>query len=88
MRISADKDNVGYVPAEQRRGVQIRLDGQELSEVITADEEQGYVCRIMRDDQHRIVTKGGTVATEELRGTVEVILPSGRGHQKSRGLGG
>lgn len=75
MRISADNNDPGYLPAERRRGVRITLNGLELSGVITADEEQGYIRRVRRNDQHRTIAAGDVVATEELRGTVEIVLP-------------
>ena len=75
MRISADSKDVGYLPGERQRGVRVILNGTELSGVVTADEEQGYVLRVRCDGKGRIMADGDVVATEELRGTVEIILP-------------
>ncbi|MGO4641708.1 hypothetical protein AB4Z43_25030 [Mesorhizobium sp. 2RAF45] len=75
MRISADNDDAGYVSAERRRGVRIYLDGIDLKDVITADEEDGYILRALRDDLQLLVFENGQLVTEEMRGKVKIIAP-------------
>ncbi|PBC23475.1 MULTISPECIES: hypothetical protein [unclassified Mesorhizobium] len=74
MRISADIGDAGYVPAEDRHGVRIFLDGIEIKDVITADEECGYILRARRDSLCLLVAKDGELVTDEMYGQVKITV--------------
>ncbi len=68
MRLSADKDDPGYGPAYLT--AKVLLDGVELKDCITADEERGECLCFLP-------TATGTQLDTEMRcGKVEIILPS------------
>lgn len=70
MRISADKNDSGHSP-EGIRQYDVYLDGVVCSEVITADEQQGLIIRVMRDESGLVVVNG-EVVIEALYGKVEL----------------
>lgn len=77
MRLSVDSDDPGAVAfAElQARGKSavVRLDGQEVVDCFTADEEAGLIVRTKTDaDGHLVLTPGGEIVRETLTGTVSI----------------
>lgn len=81
MRLSVIADDPGYLVyaamGHLGREVRIKLDGQEVSGVLTADDEEGLIVRAKRDELHLLMIKDGEVLTEEIRGKVEIIPPAG-----------
>ena len=69
MRVSTQKDDIGYVTA---RDFYIYLDGKLIEDVVTADEGLGYILRYKHNDDGEIYTDEGEIATEELYGKVEI----------------
>lgn len=75
MRLSVRKDDPGY-PAwsriDQKAEVRVYLDGIQVEECITADEEAGYVlCNKLKNGKP-FITKTQEVATEKRHGRVEI----------------
>jgi hypothetical protein len=67
MRVSTDKMDFGYVP--DAYNYRVFLDGVELLNCVTADEELGEAHCF--EEPHR-VDKDGTPALTELRGVVRI----------------
>lgn len=68
MRLSADKNDPGYGPGYIN--AKVFLDGVELKDCVTADEEKGECLCFLPE-------AGGTMSTTEIRrGKVEIILAS------------
>ena len=74
MRISADKNDPDYSP---QRAV-VYLDGKKVDRCFSADTDTGEVVCAVVDDKGRfivlLVDGEPTVATETLRGSVEVVF--------------
>lgn len=86
MRCSAEKGDPGYdnfiVAMEHGRKVTVTLDGVEQDMVITADEEQGFVRRLVKDAEGHVYHDATrNCATDEVvRGSVKIVIepPFGR----------
>jgi hypothetical protein len=73
MRLSVDKDDPGYSPDAFK--AKVTLDGVELRNCVTADEEQGVaICYIDKP------FRGDTVPRETRSGVVKIIMPDGEAH--------
>lgn len=57
--------------------VRIKLDGAEVDNVITADEEEGFITRYKRDEDGRLLIDGDHAAEDTVHGKVEIIAPAG-----------
>lgn len=81
MRLSVLQGDPGHLLYEAMgylgREVRIKLDGEEITGVLTADEEQGLIVRPKRDELHLLISKNGEIVLEEVRGKVEIIAPAG-----------
>lgn len=80
MRISALEDDPGYLPVGdyRRTSAKIYLDGEELREVITADDEEGIVTVPRYDANGSIVADScGNVILDKRRGKVRIDVPTG-----------
>lgn len=76
MRVSVEKTDPGY--CQNGNNVRIFLDDVELKGVvIMADEEKGEILRYARDEDGRVFLKGHVLATEFVRGKVEIVVPPG-----------
>lgn len=76
MRVSANKDDPGFCAFTDLRGrgyaVFASCDGVNVPKAITADEEEGFVRRAVRDADGHLVAKDGELVIETLRGQVEI----------------
>lgn len=76
MRISADKNDPDYHPASKTASVY--LDGKPVERCFSADTDAGEVVCAKVDDKGRIkirlVDGEPTIATETLRGNVEIVF--------------
>jgi hypothetical protein len=73
MRSSVLKDDLGF--KNFRPGAyEIFLNGEKVPQVLTADEEQGYILKHKLDEHGKLVINaaGTAVEREELRGKVEI----------------
>jgi hypothetical protein len=77
MRISVDQKDSGFCALLPVAGMIISLDGSEIRDVITADEEAGEIVRGARNAAGELYIIGDEVAKETLRGTVVVHTPEG-----------
>lgn len=75
MRLSCREDDPGFQPADKTLTAVIYLNGSEITGVITADEERGFILRYMRDEQGRIRVDGNEARTEKLYGKVQIEIP-------------
>lgn len=75
MRVSCRKDDRGYMPLPFTRALRILVDGIERTKVITADEEGRFVLRFVTP--YKRTAAGDELLTEELRGDVVVLTPTG-----------
>lgn len=75
-RYSCEHTDPGWSNYHRQRmkSVRILLDGKDVTEVITADEEQGYILRHKTDDNGHILINFDAQETlkEELHGKVKV----------------
>lgn len=74
MRISCDTLDPGYLEWNKigRLAARVYLDGVEMRDVITADEEAGMVIRYRRNTKGLFVVAAGIVSRETLYGVVEL----------------
>jgi hypothetical protein len=72
MRLSVDRNDPGYAVWASGPLVRVLLNNHVLSDCITADEELGLAVVMRRDDAGALVTVGGELATDTLRGTVQI----------------
>jgi len=77
MRLSLRKSDPGF--SHQAFGAKALLDGKEVQDCFTADEEQGIVyCYFRNEFGEFVLSDEGDSAKEiELRGEVKIILPGG-----------
>ena len=74
MRISTDKDDPGFHP--NPFGTKVWLDGEEVRECITADDELGMVvCHELDENGYPFIRPGtGLIALKTLFGEVRIEL--------------
>lgn len=73
MRISSDENDLGYLNYDPKTKYEIFLNGDKQDNVITADEENGYLLLYTLDLKGKYLNKGdGTAATHKLSGKVEI----------------
>lgn len=84
MRISCDENDPGYhnwlkLRSDAGAWNKVLLDGKEIKDVITADDERGYVLRYVRSLTGNIRVDYGAkkAITEELHGKVEIVMIGG-----------
>lgn len=70
MRISADTNDSGYTH-DCMHDVEIYLDGVMQNNVVTADEDQGFILRAS-EDKGGLIVKDGYFVEETLTGRVEI----------------
>lgn len=72
MRRSGNPDDCGYVNPQEGARTFVFLDGVELRDVITADDEEGMVVQAKRDEKGLLVVDyiAGEVVTETRYGAV------------------
>lgn len=74
MRLSAAENDKGYHP--QAYLCTVYLDGQKLSNCITADEEKGEcVCHIVGESGNCVLDENGELAIEIRQGIVKIGIP-------------
>jgi hypothetical protein len=73
MRVSVDQDDPAYCGPKPH--MMVMLNGVEVRDVITADEEQGFVFRHCRDESGGLVIDlaAGETVKETLRGVVKIV---------------
>ena len=74
MRMSGNKEDPGF--KNYRPGTKVFLDGVELKDVITADEEDGLAIVVKRNKENQVFLDGGQIAQEEKRGQVRIEIAS------------
>lgn len=81
MRLSVDSNDPGNMlygmMGSLGRQVRVFLGGKEVRDVITADDEEGFVLHFERDADGNVFAIGDEVATETLTGDVKIVLPEG-----------
>ena len=78
MRVSVEKGDPGeaaFGALPEPHGVRIFLDGKEVTDAVTADDEIGMVRALRKDADGHLVMDGGEVAIETLHGKVGIVLP-------------
>lgn len=75
MRISTDRTDAGYANWCMALGktVAVYLNGEQQADVITADEEQGSVVQVLRDDD-KVMYDGDDVRLVTLSGKVRIVV--------------
>jgi len=80
MRASVYPEDPGYIASEDdRRRINVTLDGIRQRFVLTADEQQGFVLRSALDPNGKLIIKGDEILTERVTGKVEISLKSQTG---------
>lgn len=76
MRLSAKRGDPGYT--RNVYGAIVLLDGKEIKDVLTADEEAGYVVVYLRNSEgHFILNDARTeVVSKTIHGVVQINLPT------------
>lgn len=74
MRISADPNDSGYTGLSLN-GITVYLNGVLQSDVVTADDAEGYVLRAIRTKQGMLTTDSEEIALEEVSGNVDIRVP-------------
>ncbi len=86
MRVSARPGDPGFKNFAAYRGCKVLLDGVEVKNALTADEEAGWVLFAVADDGHiRLDRTAGEVATLSASGRVQII-PTGVQHAAMQAL--
>jgi hypothetical protein len=79
MRLSVIAGDPGYLTyaclGHLGPKVKIKLDGEEMSAVVTADEEEGIVVRYKKDADGHYLAENDEAVSETLHGKVEIIVP-------------
>ncbi len=81
MRVSIDNKDSGYetfVNIRKSGLVHVLLDGAEVMDVITADEESDYVLAFKNDKHGNPIQSGGQWEVEERRGSVKILIQPDR----------
>lgn len=80
VRVSTHPDDLGFVTyvrlGQSNRKLTVLFNGQEIKDVITADEEEGFIEKL-RVVKNAYVIKGDLVERETLTGEVTIIVPGG-----------
>jgi len=76
MRISVHKDDPGYRPIDELRSYEIYLDGVQQRDVLTADEDEGFVLRYRRGRDEKLVVFDDLLQEERVEGVVLVETAS------------
>lgn len=81
MRLSTDENDPGYIAFEEAqcagRKIDVFLDGNEIEDVETVDDEEGIVVRFARHDDDGTLKLDETlenIERETLRGEVRIVL--------------
>lgn len=78
MRFSVDKHDAGYANYRLHAGADwtIRVDGQEVEQVVTADTDEGLVVAQVLDESGRpiVAPNGREIMRREIRGRVSVRI--------------
>ncbi len=80
MRISADERDAGFAYWNMARAngknARIFLDDEEIGDVVTADEDRGFIKVVLRDASGRLQldASGENILTEIRKGTVRVEM--------------
>lgn len=65
-----------YTPSNTMgRNVRVLLDGEELADVLEADDELGFIIQLVRDETGRVVFLGGEGKRQIKLGKVQVTFP-------------
>lgn len=73
MRISVDKRDKGYRwDATDAGKYKVTFNGEAITHVVTADEEEGIVKRFVLDEGGRVKTVGNSYEVETLQGEVKI----------------
>lgn len=80
MRASVYPEDPGYIASEDdRRRINVALDGVLQKFVLTADEEEGFLIRSVIGQNGRLLHDGDEFLTERVTGKVEISLKSQSG---------
>jgi hypothetical protein len=74
MRISVEKGDSGYT--KDVRGVLVFVDGVEVKNCLTADEELDFVVVLLTASDGQPVIAGDRFQTEVKRGRVAIVMPN------------
>jgi len=76
MRISTEEDDPGYDEFAHLRSITVYFNGYEIGDVLTADEELGYLKRHMTNEKGKCIIDKKTkeLKTEERYGIVRVFI--------------
>ena len=77
MRISVDKNDPGYSPFAASSVDKVKLNGEVLRYVVTADDKLGIVVYYPLDDNGRLIREDDEIFKIEASGTVEIFLKPG-----------
>lgn len=74
MRISCDPNDPGYIEWNSvgRLNARVFLNGTEIRDVITADEEAGMLVHYVRGESGNLLIRNGVVIRKTLYGKVEL----------------
>lgn len=78
MRLSVEKDDPGYWPAQELIDVKVTVDGVEQKFCLTADDERGEaLCEVIDADGRIVIDPESPdkIKTQTLRGTVVITVP-------------
>lgn len=73
MRLSSDPADPDYRP-DLFSTAKIRFNGYEVTRVVLADEERGYIVQISTDYNGNMLVRHGEMVTEKRFGGVQIIL--------------
>jgi len=74
MRISADKDDVGYNPSAIFSDTRVFFNGEERKDVVTADDTHGFIIIYARDDNDKLIQDDNDIAENKIYGDVRIEL--------------
>lgn len=72
MRLSMDKTDRCFDPV-RGANVDVYFNGKKIGNVVTADEEQGYIVKYAEDDNGCVKHHAGYLLTEKYLGDVRII---------------
>ena len=75
MRVSADRTDPGY-SIDCLRVTKVTLNGEEVRDVLTADEEEGFIISLLRDKSGCFIPldEEAGYATTRIEGKVKITL--------------